>query len=111
MYLTQGLHRALQRHPDKMALHHLKEGSERHWTFAQFADIWYRNMWLYAKKWFGRGQAETLRWAIMAGMLLRAVAGLAGLLPRGVPRREAYRAYRRVMKRAFDRWEESRSSS
>ena len=38
MYLTQGLHRALQRHPDKVALRHLGEGCERHWTFAQFAD-------------------------------------------------------------------------
>jgi len=38
MYLTQGLHRALQRHPRKVALHHLAEGQERHWTFAQFAE-------------------------------------------------------------------------
>ena len=37
MYLTQGLHRALQRHPQKTALHHLAEGGERHWTFAQYA--------------------------------------------------------------------------
>jgi acyl-CoA synthetase (AMP-forming)/AMP-acid ligase II len=38
MYLTQGLHRALQRHPAKVALQHLDESSERHWTFTQFAD-------------------------------------------------------------------------
>lgn len=38
MYLTQGLHRALQRHPDKIALHHLAENQERHWTFAQYAE-------------------------------------------------------------------------
>jgi acyl-CoA synthetase (AMP-forming)/AMP-acid ligase II len=38
MYLTQGLHRALQRHPHKMALQHLAEAGERHWTFAQHAD-------------------------------------------------------------------------
>jgi acyl-CoA synthetase (AMP-forming)/AMP-acid ligase II len=38
MYLTQGLHRALQRHPAKVALQHLGETGERHWTFAQFAD-------------------------------------------------------------------------
>jgi len=37
MYLTQGLHRALQRHPGKTALRHLAQGDERHWTFAQFA--------------------------------------------------------------------------
>jgi acyl-CoA synthetase (AMP-forming)/AMP-acid ligase II len=38
MYLTQGMHRALQRHPHKIALHHLAEGGARHWTFAQFAE-------------------------------------------------------------------------
>jgi acyl-CoA synthetase (AMP-forming)/AMP-acid ligase II len=38
MYLTQGLHRALQRHPHKIALRHLAEGGARHWTFAQFAE-------------------------------------------------------------------------
>lgn len=35
MYLTQGLHRSLQRHPDKTALSHVGEGHERHHTFAQ----------------------------------------------------------------------------
>ncbi|HSW16317.1 MAG TPA: long-chain fatty acid--CoA ligase [Ramlibacter sp.] len=38
MYLTQGLQRALQRYPDKVALHHLAEGRERHWSFAEYAD-------------------------------------------------------------------------
>jgi len=38
MYLTQGLHRALQRQPGKVALRHLGESGERHWTFAQLAD-------------------------------------------------------------------------
>lgn len=38
MYLTQGLHRALQRHPHKMALQHLAEGQVRHWSFVQYAD-------------------------------------------------------------------------
>jgi len=90
---------------------HFGGASLEHMEFSRFADIWYRNMWLYARKWLGKGKAEALRWAIIAGMMLRAVAGLAGLLPRGVPRREAYRAYRRVMKKAFERWEESRSSS
>ncbi|MEJ8845847.1 long-chain fatty acid--CoA ligase [Variovorax rhizosphaerae] len=36
--LTQGLQRALQRHPDKIALCHVAPGDEREWTFAQFAD-------------------------------------------------------------------------
>jgi long-chain acyl-CoA synthetase len=38
VYLTQGLHRALQRHPDTLALAHLHAGGERHWTFAELAD-------------------------------------------------------------------------
>jgi acyl-CoA synthetase (AMP-forming)/AMP-acid ligase II len=38
MYLTQGLHRALQRHPHKTALQHLADGGERHWTFAEYTD-------------------------------------------------------------------------
>ena len=37
-YLTQGLQRAVQRHPDKIALCHVAPGDERSWTFAQFAD-------------------------------------------------------------------------
>jgi len=38
MYLTQGLHRSWQRHPDKTALVHLGEGAERRHTFAQLID-------------------------------------------------------------------------
>jgi long-chain acyl-CoA synthetase len=34
MYLTQGLHRSLQRHPGKEALVHLGEGPPRRLTFA-----------------------------------------------------------------------------
>lgn len=37
MYLTQGLHRALQRHPDKMAIAHLGEAGTRRHTHAQLA--------------------------------------------------------------------------
>ncbi|RZI76770.1 MAG: AMP-dependent synthetase [Pseudomonas sp.] len=38
MYLTQGLHRALQRHPDKTALCHISGEGERASTFTQFAN-------------------------------------------------------------------------
>lgn len=38
MYLTQGLHRAVQRHPDRAALIHLDEGLARTHSFAQLAD-------------------------------------------------------------------------
>ena len=90
---------------------HFGGASLEHMPFSRFVDIWYGNMWRYAKKWFGRGQVEALRWAIIAGMLLRCLAGTVGLRPRDVSRREAYRAYAGVLKRAFDRWDESRSSS
>lgn len=38
MYLTQGLHRSLQRHPDKTALRHLAPDAERAYTFTQLLD-------------------------------------------------------------------------
>ncbi|MBT2322752.1 AMP-binding protein [Variovorax paradoxus] len=38
MYLTQGLHRSLQRHPAKTALLHLGEGAERRHDFAGLID-------------------------------------------------------------------------
>ena len=38
MYLTQGLHRSLQRHPDKVSLVHLGEAGERGITFAEMLD-------------------------------------------------------------------------
>lgn len=37
MYLTQGLHRAVQRHPDKIALRHLQGGGEHSISFEQLA--------------------------------------------------------------------------
>ncbi|MBI5276520.1 MAG: AMP-binding protein [Burkholderiales bacterium] len=38
MYLTQGLHRSLQRHPGKTALTHFADGAQRRHTFADVAD-------------------------------------------------------------------------
>ena len=90
---------------------HFGGASLEHMQFSRFVDIWYRNMWRYARKWFGRGETEALRWAVIAGMMLRCMAGFVGLRPHGVLRAEAYRAYAGVLKRAFDRWDESRSSS
>ncbi|HUR80626.1 MAG TPA: glycosyltransferase family 2 protein [Thermoanaerobaculia bacterium] len=90
---------------------HFGGASLEHMPFSRFCEIWYGNMWRYAKKWFGRGQVEALRWAIIAGMLLRCAAGFLGLRPRGVARSEAWRAYAGVLKSAFDRWDSSRSSS
>ncbi len=86
---------------------HFGGASLEHIHFAGFVDIWYRNMWRYARKWMRPGQAETLRWTVVAGMMLRVIAGVVGLRPRGIGRREAMRAYAGVMKRAFNRWDSS----
>jgi GT2 family glycosyltransferase len=85
---------------------HFGGASLEHIRFAGFVDVWYRNMWRYARKWMRPGQAETLRLMIIAGMMLRCAAFFVGLRPHGIPRREAFRAYAHVMKRAFDRWDE-----
>jgi N-acetylglucosaminyl-diphospho-decaprenol L-rhamnosyltransferase len=90
---------------------HFGGASLEHMDFAGFVDIWYRNMWRYAHKWMGPGQAGLLRWAIVAGMLLRCAAGLVGLRPRGVRRWDAFRGYSAVLRKAVDRWDSSPSSS
>lgn len=90
---------------------HFGGASLEHIHFSGFVDIWYRNMWRYATKWMRPGEAEALRWAIMAGMLLRFIAGAIGKRPRGIERGEAFRAYALVLRRAWNRWDESRSSS
>lgn len=90
---------------------HFGGASLEHMDFAGFVDIWYRNMWRYGRKWMRPGEAEGLRWAIVAGMLLRCAAGLVGLHPRGVRRRDAFRGYAAVLRKAFDRWDSSLSSS
>jgi hypothetical protein len=92
---------------------HYGGSSLEHIPFSTFADIWYRNMWRYARKWLRPAQSEILRWVIIAGMLLRCAAGVAGLRPRGVARMEAFRAYAGVLRKAFDRWspDSSRLSS
>jgi len=89
---------------------HFGGASLEHMDFERFVDIWYRNMWRYAKKWMGANRSEMLRWMIITGMLLRCAAGLVGLRPRGVRRWVAFRAYANVLKRAFDRWTSPSSS-
>jgi hypothetical protein len=90
---------------------HFGGSSLEHMPFGRFTEIWYGNMWRYARKWLRPGQAEALRWVIIAGMVLRLIAGCVGLKPRGVPRREAFRAYMDVLKRASERWDSSSRSS
>ncbi len=85
---------------------HFGGASLEHLRFGGFVDVWYRNMWRYARKWMRPGQAEALRLMIIVGMMLRCAAFFVGLRPHGIPRREAFRAYAHVAKRAFDRWDE-----
>ena len=86
---------------------HFGGSSLEHIHFAGFVDVWNRNMWRYARKWMRPGQAEALRWGIVFGMMLRVVACVVGLCPRGIGRREAIQAYARTLKRAFNRWDSS----
>jgi GT2 family glycosyltransferase len=80
--------------------------------YAAFIDHWYRNMWRYARKWFSRGDAEALRWAIILGLMARWLAAFAGVSNGSSSRSEALRAYKTVLKRALNRWDgSSRSSS
>ena len=83
---------------------HFGGASLGHVPFAEFIALWYRNMWFYARKWLTPGQAEALRWAIIAGMLLRIPLALAGIAYRRLGRWRAARAYAGVMRKAFTRW-------
>jgi len=90
---------------------HFGGASLEHIPYATFVDVWYRNMWRYARKWMRPGQAEALRWGIIAGMLLRCALGLVGFRPPGADRWEAFRGYRGVMRKAFERWSPGSSPS
>ena len=89
--------------PDAEA-RHFGGSSLEQMEYAQFASIWYRNMWRYAQKWMTARQCETLRWVVIAGMAARLVATAVGLRPHGVSRGDALRAYAGVLKQAYRRW-------
>jgi len=89
------------------AARHVGGASLEHLSFAEFQELWYRNMWRYAQKWLRAGQAEALRWTIIAGMALRVVAALIGVAHRNVGPLRAARAYASVLGKAFHRWRES----
>jgi N-acetylglucosaminyl-diphospho-decaprenol L-rhamnosyltransferase len=90
---------------------HFGGASLEHIPFELFVDVWYRNMWRYARKWMRPAQSEMLRWGIITGMLLRCLAGIVGFHPRGVARWDAFRGYRNVLRKAFERWSNSSSPS
>jgi hypothetical protein len=86
---------------------HVGGASLEHLSFASFQELWYRNMWRYAQKWLRAGEAEALRWTIIAGMALRVVAAAAGVAHRDIGPLRAARAYAGVLRKAFHRWRES----
>jgi N-acetylglucosaminyl-diphospho-decaprenol L-rhamnosyltransferase len=90
---------------------HFGGASLEHMTMRRFIEVWYGNMWRYARKWLRPGEAEALRWMIVGGMMMRCVAAAIGVRPREMPRGEAVRAYASVMRNAFKRWDSSPSSS
>jgi GT2 family glycosyltransferase len=90
---------------------HFGGSSLEHVSFERFADVWYRNMWLYARKWFSGGQAELVRWAIVVAMMLRVPAAIAGIAHRDHGRLRVARAYARVARHAVRRWDLSPASS
>jgi N-acetylglucosaminyl-diphospho-decaprenol L-rhamnosyltransferase len=83
---------------------HFGGSSLENLSLAEFTDAFYRNMWRYARKWLRPAKSEALRWIIIAGMLLRAVAALVGIAHRDAGRVNAFRAYLNVARKAFRRW-------
>ncbi len=75
----------------------------------EFVEIWYRNLWRYAEKWLPSKERERLRWFIVAGIGLRAVAVIAGLSAAG-ERRGMLAAYGRVIRSAWTRWNDASRS-
>lgn len=96
--------------PDAVA-RHIGGVSLAHMPYSRFIDLWYRNMWRYARKWFSPGQAEALRWAVIAGMVLRCLAAFVGFRNGSSSRGEALRAYSQVLRKALNRWDGSSPSS
>lgn len=93
------------------AAKHFGGASLEHMPWGRFIDVWYRNMWRYARKWLSRGESEALRWVIISGMALRCVAAVAGFAHPEVGRRGALKAYLHVLKRAWKRWSPDSSPS
>jgi GT2 family glycosyltransferase len=90
---------------------HVGGASLEHMPYGRFIDLWYRNMWRYARKWFSPAEAESLRWAIIAGMAMRWVAASLGVKNGSSSREEALRAYSTVLRKATHRWDDSSPSS
>jgi hypothetical protein len=83
---------------------HFGGASLEHVGFADFVEHWYRNMHLYARKWFAAPQVALLRCAVITGMLLRIPLALLGIAHRDAGRWNAVRGYARVLGRALRGW-------
>lgn len=80
--------------------------------FGRFLELWYRNLYRYTEKWMSRGEVEVVRWSIVVGMVMRAVAAMLGLgARRAGGRREAFRLYTRILGQAWRRWDAKSQSS
>jgi N-acetylglucosaminyl-diphospho-decaprenol L-rhamnosyltransferase len=86
-------------------VHHRGGASLDTMGFSGFLPIWYRNLYLYARKWMSRPSGEAIRWMIVIGMMLRIGAIFVGLGGLPMDRKEAIRTHSTVMKEAFKRWE------
>ena len=95
MYLTQGLHRAVQRHPHKTALRHVAEDSERSLDFAELLDTVAR----HAAALQARGIQAGDRVALLAPNSDRLIVALWACWWLGavVPKRHARRAVTRSL--------------
>jgi N-acetylglucosaminyl-diphospho-decaprenol L-rhamnosyltransferase len=89
---------------------HRGGASLEHVPFAEFTDVWYRNLFRYGQKWLP-GEAEWLRWIIIAGMLLRCLGAALGFATAGAGRWNAIRAYVGVLKKAYRKWDDPSLSS
>jgi GT2 family glycosyltransferase len=96
--------------PAAVATHH-GGASLQHVPYDEFVSVWYRNLFHYAKKWLRGSQVEALRWAIVAGALLRSGASLLGLRNGKAGRMASARAYLTVAGDALRRWKHERPSS
>lgn len=96
--------------PDAVATHG-GGASLDHLRFSGFVEVWYRNLYKYAQKWWPARDVEKLRWVILAGMLLRSAALAAGMAQNGESRWTAIAAHLRVFRKAFFRWDDPSQSS
>jgi N-acetylglucosaminyl-diphospho-decaprenol L-rhamnosyltransferase len=86
-------------------VHHRGGASLDTMGFSGFLPIWYRNLYLYARKWMSKPSGEAVRWMIVIGMMLRIGAIFVGLGGLPMDRQDAIRTHSTVMKEAFKRWE------